>query len=490
MVNEKIIDYLNKKKAHGYKEEEVRNMAIRHGFDSKEIDEAFDHLSSPEPVKQPEKVEYPSPELEPTPEHVQEKPIEHELKHETFEEHKHISPEEAGLEPDPLKFPKHIPITIFTILIIIGAVAAFVFLRPVCGNGAIEMGETAETCCIDAGCLGDQTCDGNICLDPICGECQYIDMHSCINYECCNKSACPDSKICENNVCIDIPCGECAYAVNYTCVNYECCNDTDCNSTQVCTDNKCIIPQECGECGYLENETCESYVCCEDEYCDDSNPTTSDICLNPGTMNASCTNIEKQSCQTDEECDDGNASTIDICMGGTYCSIILVTECKDGDGACPALCDYTDDNDCERGKVQCTGINCFINQVEDDCNPSNLTYKFSTVDSGIEYDFEAYYELRGMEGNDCLFYTLYIDVDLDYTSTLVQQKLDANMTMQQIEDEIDDLEDDLEDDYEGMDKLCEYPLDDLEDVLRDMKDDDYLVPSYEDSRYDCVGSFY
>jgi hypothetical protein len=465
MVNEKIVDYLKKRKKHGYKEEEIRNMAIRRGYDPKEIDEAFDHLGSPEPVKHPKEAEYPEPEkveeepefepLEPyhaepedEPKHEQEKPAEHEQ----FEEHQHISPEEAGLEPDPIKFPKHIPIIIFTVLIIISGVAAFIFLRPVCGNGTIEIGETAETCCVDAGCLGQQTCDGNICLDPICGSCQYMEMHSCIDYECCN--------------------------------------DTDCNGTEECIDNKCIIPQDCGECQYLENETCKSYVCCEDEYCSDSNPTTNDICLNPGTLNASCANIEKDPCQTDEDCDDGNASTIDICMGGLYCSTILVTECKDGDGACPELCDYTDDNDCEKGKVVCTGINCFIAEAEDDCNPANLTYSFSTIRSGIEYETTAYYELRGMEGNDCLFYTLYLDVDLDYTNDLIQTKLAQNMTIQEIDDEIDDLEDDFEDDYEDKDKLCEYPIDDLVDVLEDMKDDDYMVPDDEDDDYDCVGSFY
>ncbi|MBW2984508.1 hypothetical protein KY361_05305 [Candidatus Woesearchaeota archaeon] len=483
MVNQEIIDYLKKQKKRGYDDEEIRNMSIRRGYDPGEIDEALDHMNAPEPVKQPEKVEYPEPVPEPKPEPVEEpEPVKENPQEE-------LSP---YLEPDPLpKFPIHYTaITSFIVLLVLGGAGFFFFTMPVCGNGAIERGETIETCCLDAGCLGDQICEESGCVDPICGECQYLEAHSCVNYECCDDSACADSMKCENNVCIDITCGECEYAANYTCMKYECCTDEDCNGTEDCVNNKCIIPPECGACQYLENYTCKSYVCCENEYCEDSNPATIDICVNPGTVNASCTNTERPSCQRDEDCDDNNASTMDICMGGTYCSSIPITYCKDNDGYCPESCDYSDDNDCEKERVECSGINCFIEEAEDDCNPANLTYAFTTERDGIIYDTEAYYELRGLEGDDCLFYTFYLDVDLTYSDDLIQTKLAQNMTQQEIDNEIDDLEDDYEDDYEDKDKLCEYPIDDLVDVLRDMRDDDYMVPDDEEDDYDCTGSIY
>ena len=524
MVNHEIIDYLNNQKKHGYKEEELRNMAIRHGYDSGEVDEAFDHMSSPEPVQQPAPepvqptqepaqqppiVEYHD-EAEPQkadPEPVQEKepepgPIEEKQPEPEKEQSPHPEPEPAqdtpkeepipGLKSSPLlKF--HIPykaiITTIVLLVIAGAGYAF-FIMPECGNGAIELGESSETCCLDIGCPGDQNCWGNKCVEPDCGECQYLEDHICVDYECCDNSACQDSMKCENNICTQITCGECEYAANYTCVSYECCTDEDCGGNGSCINKECTMPKECDACQYLENNTCKSYVCCENEYCEDSNPATIDICLSPGTVNASCTNIEKPSCQRDEDCDDNNGSTMDICMGGGYCSSIFITECDDNDGFCPTSCDYSDDDDCERAVVECSGINCFIDEVEDDCNPANLTYEFSTEEDGIIYDTEAYYELRGMEGDYCLFYTLYLDVDLDYTDDMIQTKLAQNMTQQEIDNEIDDLEDDYEDDYKDLDKLCEYPIDDLEDVLRDMKDDDYMVPDDEDDDYDCTGSFY
>lgn len=489
MVNQEIIDYLNKQKKHGYNDEELRNMSIRRGYDSGEIDEALNHMNSPQPVKQPEKVEYPTPEPvqeqspDPEPEPVEEpEPVQETHKEEPIH----------GLKSKPLprfNIPYKTIITTIVLLVLAGAGYAYFFV-PLCGNGAIEMGETVETCCLDIGCPGDLICEETGCVDPVCGECQYLESYVCVDHECCNDSECQDFMECDNNVCVNITCGECEYLVNSTCMKYECCTDEDCNGTESCINNKCITLEECGECQYLENYTCKSYVCCENEYCEDSNPTTIDICVNPGTVNASCTNTERPSCQRDEDCDDNNASTMDICMGGSYCSAILITDCKDNDGHCPELCDYTDDNDCEKGKVECSGINCFIGEVEDDCNPANLTYDFTTERDGIIYDTEAYYELRGLEGDDCLFYTSYLDVDLTYSDNLTQTKLAQNMTQQEIEDEIDDLEDDFEDDYEGKDKLCEYPIDDLVDVLRDMKDDDYTVPADEEDDYDCTGSIY
>ncbi|MBW2980244.1 hypothetical protein KY360_02410 [Candidatus Woesearchaeota archaeon] len=479
MVNQKIIDYLKKQKKHGYDEEELRNMSIRHGFDKKEVNEALNHMNSPKIVQQPKKVEYPEPEpvQEQQPEPVSEKNPEDDL-------------HDLKSEPSPkVHIPYKAIISAVVVLVIAGIGYAYFFV-PFCGNGSIQPGESVQNCCLDIGCPGDQTCEQTGCADPICQECQYIENYVCVDYECCNDTACQGSMECENNVCVNITCGECEYLENNTCMKHECCSDDDCNETTVCIDNKCKTPGECGECEYLENNTCISYACCEDEDCDDDNASTDDRCLNPGELFSLCKNTQKPSCDRDSDCDDDNASTMDVCMGGIYCSSILITGCKNNDGYCPDSCEYDEDNDCEQEMVECTGINCFIDEAEDDCSPANLTYTFSTEDDGIIYDTEAYYELRGLEGDDCLFYTLYLDVDLTYTDDLIQEKLAQNMTQQEIDDEVDQLEDDYEDDYEDKDKLCEYPINQLVDVLRDMRDDDYMVPAYEEDNYDCTGSMY
>jgi len=55
--------------------------------------------------------------------------------------------------------------------------------QPVCGNGIIEDGETAETCCADAGCLENKTCVSNQCkFVAVCGNniCELTeDITSC-----------------------------------------------------------------------------------------------------------------------------------------------------------------------------------------------------------------------------------------------------------------------------------------------------------------------
>ncbi len=487
MVNQDIIHYLSRQRKYKYTNEQLRDMCIRRGYDKEEIDEALNYSSSPKKVQQPKEEDYPEPEpiqhnipeIVPEPKEEDSEP---KAKSNSPEEELHDLP--SGESPKPHRHMGWIPIVI---VLIIAAGGYAYFFVPLCGNGAIDLGETVENCCLDIGCPGEQSCQENACIDPTCGECQYIVSHKCEDYECCSNSACQDSMKCENHICAQITCGECEYAANYTCVKNESCTAESRNSTGQYSNNT----TQCGECQYLKNNTCKPYLCCDDDYCDDHNPSTIDICLKPGTLNASCVNTPRQTCQKDSDCDDGNASTKDICIGGTYCSTIVITECKDNDGCCPELCTYFDDNDCRQEMRQCSGINSFMDEAEDDCSLANLTYSFSAEKDGLVYDFDAYYELRGLDENDdCLFYTKYINVKLDYTYNLTQTKLAQNMTQLEIDDEIDDLEDDFEHDYEGKYKICRYPIDDLLDVLQAMKDDDYLVPADEEDDYDCDGSFY
>ena len=258
-------------------------------------------------------------------------------------------------------------IALVVIPLILIAGGYFIFTQPVCGNGKVERGETIETCCDDAGCLGEQLCENNQCIEPTCGECQRLENHRCISYECCEDADCPPSKMCTANKCEIITCGECQYISNHTCVDHECCDDGDCSADEKCTNHQCISVA-CGQCQYISNLECMDYACCLDEDCDDNNATTIDICNNPQTLNASCSYVMPDECTTSFACDDNNVSTLDICSGTPKtCSNTPITECTDGDNYCPLNCTYEDDEDCDECAID---YDCDDNDdsTEDTCS--------------------------------------------------------------------------------------------------------------------------
>ena len=85
-------------------------------------------------------------------------------------------------------------IALVLIPLILVAGGYFMFTQPVCGNGKLERGETMDTCCEDAGCLGEQSCEDQQCIEPVCGKCQYLVEHVCIDYECCENKDCPEDR--------------------------------------------------------------------------------------------------------------------------------------------------------------------------------------------------------------------------------------------------------------------------------------------------------
>lgn len=203
-------------------------------------------------------------------------------------------------------------IAVLVIILIVGGISYGVYSfinRPVCGNGEVEEGEDSQSCCADAGCIGDQVCTPEGCEDPICGECEYLENHRCIRHECCRDSDCVEGEKCELNECVAI---------------------------------------ECGECEYLEGRFCKPYECCEDTDCDDGRDDTIDRCEDSGTLNSSCAYESENPCETDADCDDGDEATKDVCEGvPKSCTNTVVVDCISEDGLCPEGCSYGMDTDCE-----------------------------------------------------------------------------------------------------------------------------------------------
>jgi len=202
MVNWQLINYIKSAEMQGYSSQQLYSYLVQQGYNANEVMEAINYANQPT-----------SPQPQQT-EKANKKPI--------------------------------IAIILIFILIIGSASFAFwFFTRPVCGNGEIEKGETPETCCLDAGCLGEQTCEDNICKEPLCEECQYIEAHVCKDYECCDDMSCSATQECKNHKCQDLKCGYCEYPSNHKCLKHECCEDTECNDNEfstkdICSSNKCI----------------------------------------------------------------------------------------------------------------------------------------------------------------------------------------------------------------------------------------------------------
>jgi hypothetical protein len=348
MANEQLIEYIKKQLEAGYDESKIYLYLVQLGYNRDMVNDAIDNIHAEEEEKQKKAIEDKI---------VLPKDID-QFKNNPMPFLQHDS---EVLMKRGHKFTKTYKkeiiagaIALILLIIIINA-AIWFFTRPVCGNGTIEAGETAETCCIDVGCPGEMNCEGEkkdaFCVDPICDLCEYVAAnHTCQKYECCANDACANDAECINHECVEIECSDCQFADNHSCFDYICCTDSD---------------------------------------CEDGNENTENICKNPGTLNARCTGLVPNNCTTAFDCDDGNPYTKDLCQGNpSVCVHHEIRKCLNNDGFCPPDCVFATDNDCEQcgngivgGTEQCDDEN---NDNWDRCHNDcthNLNFTIITKDN-------------------------------------------------------------------------------------------------------------
>ncbi|MBT3985755.1 hypothetical protein HOD38_02370 [archaeon] len=171
---------------------------------------------------------------------------------------------------------KRVILLLFILCLLVGCSPS-----TICGDGRLDKGETAETCCIDAGCDEEgKVCERGECVDPTCGECQYLEDDVCYDYMCCSNEDCLDHEICVDNVCEFFSCdGDCEYKGVHGCFSYICCSDEDCNYGNTNTEDTCLNPQtEDAECSYIESEDTENT-----ENTEDAEETTTETTTNDTT---------------------------------------------------------------------------------------------------------------------------------------------------------------------------------------------------------------
>lgn len=368
-------------------------------------------------------------------------------------------------------------ISISVALVVLLSLSAILLMSctkdALCGNGKIDAGEDAATCCRDAGCVGGQVCADNACKDPVCSPRQYLDA--------------------DNHTCVEAPrCGSCGYfdVPSRSCQNFTCCEDAACAQNEQCVNHACKALQ-CDLCKYAENHTCKTPACCEDSDCDDSDEVTKDSCKSPLTKSAKCVHESQNKCAKDADCKDRDLSTVDYCSTDTprVCVHDLVTECLDGDGVCPDGCNYRSDEDCEEAKIICKNDNltCFYDAL-DDCIEAEVTISSDNSTNDVDMEIKTKITIKRLNSRDeCEVALRTQNVDMSFTDDYIAELEDDGLTDAEIQEK-EDAAIDKATEVEGYDSACKFDdTDDMVDILNNWEDGDYSIKDFEDY---CTGDYF
>jgi hypothetical protein len=234
-----------------------------------------------------------------------------------------------------------------------------------CGDGVVSEGETCDTAIASGvGACPTDCDDGNACTfetlenaNTCFAACQASPITQCIDGDGCCPEGCTGGT---DNDC-SLTCGNGALEPGEGCdtqipVGQPGACPTSCDDGIACTKDTLLSGGTCdASCSYEFISTCSktSDGCCP-KGCDagtdaDCSPTCGNGLLE---VNETCdTKIpagKPGACPT--ACDDGVACTKDTLLNGGTCSAVCsasqITQCKDGDGCCPAGCTASNDNDC------------------------------------------------------------------------------------------------------------------------------------------------
>jgi cysteine-rich repeat protein len=305
-----------------------------------------------------------------------------------------------------------------------------------CGNGAIDAGETCDdgaangtyghcnaTCsapgphCGDGIVNGPEACDDgntsntdaclNTCVAASCGD-GYVraGVEVCDDGNASNTDACL-------NTCVHASCGD-----GFVWSGVEACDDGNTSNADACL-NTCVNAS-CGD-GFVEAgvETCDegalngaydhcSVTCagvgahCGDgtvngpEACDDGNASNTDACLDT-CVHASCGDGYVH--VGVEGCDDGNASNTDGCL-----NTCLVASCGDGYvHAGVEQCDDGNSSNTDACLTTCFVATCgdgFVHAGVEDCDDGNMSNTDACLNSCVAASCGDGYVHAGVEQCD------------------------------------------------------------------------------------------
>ncbi|MBS3076338.1 hypothetical protein J4481_01185 [Candidatus Pacearchaeota archaeon] len=139
-------------------------------------------------------------------------------------------------------------------------------------------------------------------------------------------------------------------------------------------------------------------------------------------------------------------------------------------------------------------LECMRNYM-DDCTPSKVTNFSSFNFIGLEFNITSYYELKGIQGGECVAYHRYENIDFDFSDSVKDAKISQGFTSEIINREV--IQNNFQyDKLEGKDSTCKYIAD---SNLKANMEDNWSVSSYvlmidttkpsecEGNLYDLVG---
>ncbi|MCF7860785.1 hypothetical protein K9M79_00950 [Candidatus Woesearchaeota archaeon] len=482
-ANLSLVDYINAQKQRGCPESDIKQKLFTAGYSFQDVNNTFNFLNNLDLVTPPpNKPTISSPTLPVnSPTSPVSSPVTSPKSHpESFAHNKII--------PNLKSIILYSSIAVVIVLIIIAGY--FYFTRPICGNGVIEEGEDMQTCCQDAGCNGDQTCNEGVCINPICEECQYVKDFKCVDYQCCSDDECKTTEECKNHQCTEVKCGTCQIPMSHECLNLTCCSDTDCDDGNNSTINICWNP------GVPESE-CKVVECSSDSDCDDNDSTTINRCEenkctydqitdcinDDGYCPQNCTKLTDNDCintynntnndgidkcSSHKECNDSDNSTRDICSGSpNTCKHIPITDCIHDDDYCPplevAFCTNVNDNDCAIEMKKCDDFDCFISRTTK-CEPASLKNTSVYNDSLLLNTTSYYFEIREDDAYECKLYYEIKNITIDFEPDKIVALNASGLNETQIDELLNETNLDATK-IIGSKKECGYNITDLKNIL-------------------------
>lgn len=134
---------------------------------------------------------------------------------------------------------------------------------------------------------------------------------------------------------------------------------------------------------------------------------------------------------------------------------------------------------------------CFI-EASKSCEPAKVEYIYTAEIFGVEKTTTAYYELKGIEADKCIFYMKTGSIDIKYIDELIQQMKDSGISQEAVSQK-EQVENIKADSSEGKDATCKILTSDLTDTLNTWKTNNLQVGTFSAKvwKYSgCIGSYF
>ncbi len=302
-------------------------------------------------------------------------------------------------------------------LLLVLALVSGCLENPLAKQRADELAGGEKGVEVKVECVADKDCDDQTpSTKDHCsfdGKCEHLAIKDCVT----GDGYCPAG---------------CTGGGDSDCGIDKCQSNADCDDKRAETKDECAgTPKRCSNakikgcisgdgfcpsgCNALSDTDCrnlpaEAKACKTDTDCEDEDAATADACVGEpphcthvvvkncvdgdGICPAICDDKTDSDCQDkcaeNGDCNDGNANTLDRCEGRPKkCKNVLVTECKGGDGFCPDACNDSTDSDCAcRGGDGFCPRTCDF-RTDEDCPKKNLCEGERDCDDHLKYTLDA-----------------------------------------------------------------------------------------------------